>query len=111
MPIRRKRLFRRNELPFKYQSSTLRNFIDSRPHYFFFKRVFDLSFSMLVIFFILSWFIPLMALIIKMGSRGSVFFLQRRIGRGGKAFVCVKLRTMMENWEADTHQAIKNGHP
>lgn len=69
--------------------------------YFFFKRVFDLLFSVLVIVFVLSWALPLMALLIKLDSPGPVFFFQKRIGKGGRPFVCIKMRTMVVNPQAD----------
>jgi putative colanic acid biosynthesis UDP-glucose lipid carrier transferase len=43
----------------------------------------------------------LMALLIKLDSRGPIFFLQRRIGKGGTVFTCYKLRTMVVNRQAD----------
>ncbi|MBS1601033.1 MAG: sugar transferase [Bacteroidetes bacterium] len=69
--------------------------------YFFFKRFFDLLFSVLVIVFVLSWALPLMALLIKLDSRGPVFFFQKRIGKGGRPFICIKMRTMVVNPQAD----------
>ena len=69
--------------------------------YFFFKRVFDLLFSVLVIVFVLSWALPLMALLIKLDSPGPVFFFQKRIGKGGRPFICIKMRTMVVNPQAD----------
>ena len=36
----------------------------------------------------------IVAIAIKLDSRGPVFFLQKRIGKGGKLFRCVKFRTM-----------------
>jgi len=41
------------------------------------KRVFDLAFASFVTVFILSWLIPLVGLLIKLESRGPVFFIQR----------------------------------
>ncbi|MSR75382.1 MAG: sugar transferase [Planctomycetes bacterium] len=46
--------------------------------------------------------LALLALAIKLGSRGPVFFVQERVGRGGKNFGIIKLRTMVMNAEADT---------
>jgi exopolysaccharide biosynthesis polyprenyl glycosylphosphotransferase len=65
------------------------------------KRVFDLfvSASTLVV---LAPLFPLVALAIKLDSRGPVFFTQRRAGRGGVPFRMYKLRTMI----ADAEQAL-----
>jgi putative colanic acid biosynthesis UDP-glucose lipid carrier transferase len=71
----------------------------------FFKRCFDIIVSLLVIVFILSWMLPILALLIKLSSKGPVFFIQKRIGAFGKPFNCLKLRTMYVNAEANTHQA------
>ncbi|KAA3439607.1 undecaprenyl-phosphate glucose phosphotransferase [Rufibacter hautae] len=71
------------------------------------KRVFDLLVSSLVIVFILSWLIPVMAVIIKLESRGPVFFRQLRSGRYNKPFYCFKFRSMRLNDESDKKQASK----
>jgi putative colanic acid biosynthesis UDP-glucose lipid carrier transferase len=47
---------------------------------------------------------------IKLNSRGSVFFIQRRIGRGLKSFGCIKFRTMRMNNESDKCSAVENDH-
>lgn len=73
-----------------------------------FKRIFDLTFSSLFFLLVLSWLMPLVALIIKWDSRGPVFFIQQRTGEGNKPFGCFKFRTMHVNQEADTKQATKN---
>ena len=78
-----------------------RDCIDRKRNYFFFKRVFDGATAFLVIAGVLSWLLPVLALLIRLDSRGPVFFLQRRVGRGGKLFTCYKLRTMVVNIEAD----------
>ena len=72
------------------------------------KRVFDVIFSALVFVLLLSWFIPLIALLIKLESRGPAFFKQLRTGKNGKSFYCLKFRSMTVNTEADVEQAIKN---
>ncbi|HWK04834.1 MAG TPA: sugar transferase [Puia sp.] len=69
--------------------------------YLFFKRSFDIILAILLIIGVLSWLLPLMALLIKLDSRGPLFFLQKRIGKGGVAFTCYKLRTMVVNQQAD----------
>ncbi|MBS1597619.1 MAG: sugar transferase [Bacteroidetes bacterium] len=79
-----------------------------RKTYLFFKRGFDLLISSLVIIFLLSWLLPLLAILIRLDSRGSVFFVQRRVGYLGKSFSCLKLRTMIVNAVSDHQQAISN---
>lgn len=46
--------------------------------------------------------IPLVALAVKMSSKGPVFYRQERVGRGGQTFYCYKFRTMRQDAEADT---------
>ncbi|MCH6234062.1 exopolysaccharide biosynthesis polyprenyl glycosylphosphotransferase [Cognataquiflexum rubidum] len=72
------------------------------------KRTFDIVFSLLVIVFVLSWLIPLVGFLIKMESKGPVFFIQERNGENNKVFLCLKFRSMTPNDYADTHQATKN---
>ena len=67
----------------------------------FIKRTVDVCISLVLIPLVLSWLIPLLALLIKLDSRGPVFFLQTRNGHGGKLFTCIKFRTMFVNEEAD----------
>ncbi len=72
------------------------------------KRAFDIFISSLIIVFLLSWLIPVLAMLIKLDSRGPVFFLQRRVGFLGKTFYCLKLRTMVVNKDCDSQQARFN---
>jgi putative colanic acid biosynthesis UDP-glucose lipid carrier transferase len=74
----------------------------------FAKRVFDLAFASFVTVFILSWLIPLVGILIKLESRGPIFFIQDRNGLNNKVFSCLKFRSMTPNDYADSHQAIKN---
>lgn len=62
-----------------------------------FKRIFDIIFSFFVIIFILSWLIPIMGLIIKIESKGPIFFRQSRPGFGEREFFCYKFRSMRVN--------------
>ena len=91
-----------------YSSYRYRTEIDRKRNYFLFKRFFDIVFSTLFILCILSWLLPILCLLIKLSSKGPVFFLQKRVGRGGKSFTCYKLRTMVVNPDADTKQAAEN---
>ena len=83
----------------------LSGYIVERKAYLFFKRLFDIFFSLLFITFILSWLVPLVGLIIFLDSKGAVFFRQKRIGKHGRSFRCLKFRTMKANEEADEKQA------
>lgn len=71
------------------------------------KRLFDVLFSGLFIILVLSWLIPIIGLLIKLGSSGPIFFKQLRHGRGNKPFLCWKFRTMVINNESDSKQATK----
>lgn len=74
----------------------------------FFKRFFDVVFALFVIVFVLSWLVPIVALIIKLESRGSVFFLQKRSGIKNEPFSCIKFRSMAVNSHSD-HLTAKKG--
>ncbi len=69
------------------------------------KRVFDIVFSLFVIIFIFSWLFPILAIIIKLQSRGPVFFVQTRSGKDNKPFKCYKFRSMRVNIDSDKQQA------
>jgi len=71
------------------------------------KRVFDIVFSLAVIVLILSWLTPLIALVIKVESKGSVFFTQSRNGYNFKSFKCFKFRSMVVNPKADLEQVTR----
>jgi putative colanic acid biosynthesis UDP-glucose lipid carrier transferase len=61
------------------------------------KRLFDIVFSGLVIAGLLSWVIPLLAILIWIDSKGPLFFIQKRPGRFKKPFLCIKFRSMTVN--------------
>lgn len=69
------------------------------------KRVFDFSVALLAVVFVLSWLTPLLALLIRLESRGPVFFKQLRTGCNGRPFYCLKFRSMRLNNDSDTRQA------
>ncbi len=72
------------------------------------KRVFDILVSSLVIVLLLSWLVPVLAILIRLGSRGPVFFIQKRNGKDGKPFRCLKFRSMTVNKDSHLKQATKN---
>ena len=59
----------------------------------FLKRLFDLLFS-LILTVILAPFLLLIALLIRLESKGSPIFKQERVGQHSKAFTIYKFRTM-----------------
>ncbi|HYF31120.1 MAG TPA: sugar transferase [Chitinophagaceae bacterium] len=73
----------------------MRSFVDEKPVFFACKRLSDIIISALFIVFVLSWLFPIIALLIWLDSNGPVMFLQERVGRGGKTFICFKFRTMV----------------
>ena len=74
----------------------------------FLKRSFDITFSLIIILGLLSWLIPLLAIIITLESKGPVFFRQSRNGVDNREFYCYKFRSMAPNRDADNYQATKN---
>jgi len=71
------------------------------------KRTFDILFSSIVIVFILSWLTPLIAILIKLESKGPVFFKQSRNGFNYREFDCYKFRSMTPNEDAHLYQATR----
>jgi len=61
----------------------------------FIKRVFDISFSLFVLLFLLSWLYPIIFILTKLTSPGPVLFIQDRVGAKNKTFECYKFRTMI----------------
>jgi putative colanic acid biosynthesis UDP-glucose lipid carrier transferase len=72
------------------------------------KRFLDLTVSLLVTVFVLSWMIPIIGLLIFIESRGPIFFKQTRTGKNNQPFACLKFRSMRPNREADLLQATKH---
>ena len=67
--------------------------INSKNIYYFIKNLLDFLGSILIIITIFPFFI-LIAILIKLGSRGPIFFSQKRVGKNKKEFYCLKFRTM-----------------
>lgn len=67
----------------------------------FLKRSFDVVFSVGVLLCCCSWLFPIVAVLIKINSKGPVFFKQKRLGRDRKEFWCYKFRSMYVNDESD----------
>jgi len=63
------------------------------------KRVMDIGISTVALA-LLAPFLGLVAFAIYLGDRGSVFFVQERVGKHGRTFPLVKFRTMIPDAEA-----------
>ncbi len=62
------------------------------------KRFLDLSLSLLLIILLLP-FAVLISILIKMSSKGPIFFRQKRVGLNGRIFTLYKFRSMYANAE------------
>jgi len=87
---------------------SMRRIPTDEPINLFVKRIFDVIFSLIVIIGVLSWLTPILGLIIKMESKGPIFFKQKRNGLDYKEFYCYKFRSMRPNPEAHLYQIQKN---
>lgn len=70
------------------------------------KRLFDIVAGMIIL--ILG--IPLMgvvAFLIKLDSRGPVFYIHRRLGKNGRYFRCYKFRTMKQNCDSALEEYLQ----
>jgi len=71
------------------------------------KRVLDVTVSLMVVIFILPWMFALIGILIKLESKGPIFFKQLRSGSRNKLFWCYKFRTMFLNDQSDLIQATR----
>jgi exopolysaccharide biosynthesis polyprenyl glycosylphosphotransferase len=75
------------------------------------KRAFDFAASLLGLI-ILSPLFLIIAVLIKLDSKGPVFFKQERVGKDGELFTIYKFRTMVENAEnMGAGYRVKNKDP
>ena len=86
---------------------SLKKTILHEPSTKIFKRFFDIVFSLLVMIFLLSWLVPILAILIKIESRGPIFFKQGRPGLDEEEFFCYKFRSMRVN-KTTEKEASKN---
>jgi len=71
------------------------------------KRVFDLACSVFCLA-VLSPVFALVAFLVKLDSKGPVFFGHTRVGRGGKEFTCFKFRTMVPDAQQVLEDLLEN---
>ena len=77
------------------------------------KRIFDIVFSLLFFILLGSFIFPLLAIIIKLSSKGPIFFKQERWGLNNKRITCYKFRSMYKesseiDEEGNFQQAFKD---
>jgi len=72
-----------------------------RKRYAEFKRAVDILFA-LPTSIVAVPIIALLAVLVKLTSRGPAFYCQERVGKDGRVFKIVKLRTMVADAEAET---------
>ncbi|WP_405410874.1 undecaprenyl-phosphate glucose phosphotransferase [Maribacter sp. Asnod1-A12] len=72
------------------------------------KRIFDIIISSVAIIGILSWMTPIVYILMKIDSKGPLFFKQQRHGVNRDVFWCYKFRSMTKSGTSDTQMATKN---
>jgi putative colanic acid biosysnthesis UDP-glucose lipid carrier transferase len=71
------------------------------------KRAFDIIFSLLIIVFVMTWLMPIIAFLIVLETKGPIFFKQGRPGLDEKEFHCYKFRSMRVNGKTE-QEASRN---
>ena len=77
----------------------LLDLLKKRRKYLIVKRIYDIIFSLIALILLLPFFL-LISFIIKIDSKGTIFFKQLRTGKDGKPFIMYKFRSMSVNAEA-----------
>src|SRR5260221_10356304 len=66
------------------QQIEIRHHLYAKRTYFFLKRCMDLSVALLISGLIFPWLFPIVMLLIRLDSKGPIFFKQKRVGFLGK---------------------------
>ena len=90
------------------KAHTVRQYLEAHQGYLVLKRCTDIIMASVVILLVFPWLFPVIVVLIKLDSRGPIFFRQKRVGFLGRTFWCYKFRTMYVNDAADTCQAVRN---
>ena len=104
------RLIKWDDLPSEFKTDEVRKYYDilsKKSVSLFFKRLFDIvaSFLMLII---LSPVFLILAVAIKLDSKGPVFYRQERVTQYGKRFRIHKFRTMVQNADKGSQVTVNN---
>ena len=104
------RLIKWEKLPEQMQTEEVRKYYDilrKKKCGLLFKRIFDIFVS-LIMLIVLSPFFLILAIAIKIDSRGPVFYRQKRITQYGREFRIFKFRSMVQNADKiGTHVTVK----
>jgi lipopolysaccharide/colanic/teichoic acid biosynthesis glycosyltransferase len=80
-----------------------------RPYYHIVKRILEVIICLVSLPFLLPVFI-IIFLAIRLESPGPVFFVQDRIGKGGRRFKIIKFRTMHHNIDDSHHRTFMKAY-
>lgn len=72
----------------------------------FFKRIFDLLFSISFLLLVYSWLAPIIAIAIVLNSRGPILFKQERWGLNNRKIICYKFRTMYMRSDSQENEGV-----
>ena len=104
------RLIKWEKLPVEMQTDEVKKYYDilrKKRCALFFKRAFDIVVSLLMLI-VLSPVFLILAIAIKLDSKGPVFYRQLRVTQYGKRFRIFKFRTMVQNADKiGTHVTVK----
>lgn len=99
-----------SKLPVEFQTEELRPYYDcihKKNFSLFFKRLFDLILSSIMLLVLLPLFI-ILAIAIKLDSKGPVFYRQERVTQYGKHFRIFKFRSMIQNADKGSLVTVNN---
>ena len=72
------------------------------------KAIVDKVLALIVVLGVLIWLIPIVAFVYWFIDKKGPFFRQARTSINGKVYTILKFRSMFQNEQADTHQAVAN---
>ncbi|MBQ8393588.1 MAG: sugar transferase [Clostridia bacterium] len=104
------RLVKWEKLPCEMQTEEVKKYYDilkKKKFGLFFKRMFDIFVSFIMLL-ILSPIFLILAIAIKIDSRGPVFYRQLRVTQYGKRFRIFKFRTMVQNADKGSQVTVNN---
>src|SRR5882672_9138485 len=84
-------------------TTQLQPIVKFKPRYLLLKRCIDITFTAFILV-PLVLIAVIVALCIRLDSKGHIFFRQKRIGLNGKAFSMYKFRSMYERSDDQTHR-------